>query len=29
MSLIIMAVMVVSVLPALKMIWDAKFKTGK
>ncbi|MBX9598172.1 MAG: DedA family protein [Burkholderiales bacterium] len=29
MSLIIMAVMVISVLPALKMIWDAKFKTGK
>lgn len=28
-SLIIMAVMVISVLPALKMIWDAKFKTGK
>jgi membrane-associated protein len=26
MSLIILAVMVVSVLPALKMIWDAKFK---
>ncbi|HRG61935.1 MAG TPA: DedA family protein [Burkholderiales bacterium] len=29
MSLIIIAVMVISVLPALKMIWDAKFKTGK
>ncbi|TXI98272.1 MAG: DedA family protein [Neisseriales bacterium] len=29
MSLIIMTVMVISVLPALKMIWDAKFKTGK
>ncbi len=29
MSLIILAVMVVSVLPALKMIWDSKFKTGK
>ena len=29
MSLIIMAVMIVSVLPALKMIWDAKFKAGK
>lgn len=26
MSLIILAVMVISVLPALKMIWDAKFK---
>ena len=29
MSLIILAVMVVSVLPALKMIWDTKFKSSK
>jgi len=29
MSIIILAVMVVSVLPALKMIWDTKFNSGK
>jgi len=29
MSIIILAVMAISVLPALKMIWDTKFNSGK